>query len=170
VVREEGLDLDRLSWHLRETGSIAGAPGTEPISNSELLSMPCDVLVPAALDGQITSSNAHSIRARIVAEAANGPTTPDADPILLDRGVLVIPDVLCNAAGVTASYFEWVQNRQAFFWTPDEVKARLRRVLLRALDDVWLTASEHDIGLRAAALRLAVGRVADATRSRGIYS
>ena len=169
VFRGDGLDLDRLTWHLRETGSIAGAPGTESLSNRELLALDCDVLVPAALEGQITAANAHTIRARILAEAANGPTTPDADPILRDRGVLVIPDILCNAGGVTASYFEWVQNREAFAWTLDEINARLRRVLVRAFDDVWRTAAEHQVAPRLAAHLLAVGRVAEATRTRGLY-
>jgi len=169
VFRGDGLDLDRLTWHLRETGSVAGSPGTEPISNAELLALDCDVLVPAALEGQITAANAHTVRARILAEAANGPTTPDADPILRERGVLVVPDILCNAGGVTASYFEWVQNRQAFAWTLDEVNARLRRVLVRAFDEVWRTAGEHLVTPRLAAHLLAVGRVAEATRSRGLY-
>jgi glutamate dehydrogenase/leucine dehydrogenase len=167
--RAQGLNLDRLTWHLRETGPVAGAPGTEPISNTELLALDCDVLVPAALEGQITAANAHTIRARILAEAANGPTTPDADPVVRERGVLVIPDILCNAGGVTASYFEWVQNRQAFAWTLDEVNARLRRVLVRAFDEVWRTAAEHQVAPRLAAHLLAVGRVAEATRSRGLY-
>jgi glutamate dehydrogenase (NAD(P)+) len=168
VFRGGGLDLDRLTWHLRETGSIAGTPGTEPLSNAELLALDCDVLVPAALEGQITSANAHTIRARLLAEAANGPTTPDADPLLQERGVLVVPDILCNAGGVTASYFEWVQNRQAFAWTLDEINARLRRVLVRAFDDVWRTAAEHQVPPRLAAHMLAVERVAEATRARGL--
>jgi glutamate dehydrogenase (NAD(P)+) len=169
VFRGEGLDLDRLTWHLRETGSIAGAPGTEPIDNGELLSLDCDVLVPAALEGQITEANAHTIRARILAEAANGPTLPNADPILQERGVLVIPDILCNAGGVTVSYFEWVQNRAAFAWSLEEVNARLRSVLARAFADVWRTAAEYQVAPRRAAHMLAVGRVAEATRTRGIY-
>jgi glutamate dehydrogenase (NAD(P)+) len=168
VFRGGGLDLDRLTWHLRETGSIAGTPGTEPLSNAELLALDCDVLVPAALEGQITSANAQTIRARLLAEAANGPTTPDADPLLQERGVLVVPDILCNAGGVTASYFEWVQNRQAFAWTLDEINARLRRVLVRAFDDVWRTAAEHQVPPRLAAHVLAVERVAEATRARGL--
>jgi glutamate dehydrogenase (NAD(P)+) len=168
VFRGDGLDLDRLTWHLRETGSIADTPGTEPLSNADLLALDCDVLVPAALEGQITAANSHTIRARILAEAANGPTTPDADPLLHERGVLVLPDILCNAGGVTASYFEWVQNRQAFAWTLDEINARLRRVVVRALDDVWRTAAEHQVPPRLAAHMLAVGRVAEAMQARGL--
>jgi glutamate dehydrogenase/leucine dehydrogenase len=170
VFRGDGLDIDRLTWHLRETGSIAETPGTEPLSNAELLALDCDVLVPAALEGQITAANAPTIRTRILAEAANGPTTPDADPILRDQGVLVLPDILCNAGGVTTSYFEWVQNRQASAWTLDEINARLHRVLVRAFDDVWRTAAEHQVPPRLAAHMLAIGRVAEATRARGLYA
>jgi glutamate dehydrogenase (NAD(P)+) len=169
VFRGGGLDLGRLTWHLRETGSIAGAPGTEPISNVDLLALDCEILVPAALGGQITAANAGSVQARILAEAANGPTTPDADPILEERNVLVIPDILCNAGGVTVSYFEWAQNLSALAWTIEEVNARMRRVLRRAFDDVWQLAAERAISPRLAAHLIAVRRVADATRARGLY-
>ena len=169
VFRGEGLDVDRLTWHLRETGSIAGAPGTEPISNSELLALDCEILVPAALGGQITAENASAVRARILAEAANGPTTPDADAILHEQGVLVIPDILCNSGGVTVSYFEWAQNRSAFAWTIEEVNARMRRVLTRAFDEVWRVEVERGISSRLAAHVIAVERVAQATRTRGLY-
>jgi len=169
VFRGDGLDLGRLTWHLRETGSIAGAPGTEPISNVDLLALDCEILVPAALGGQITAANASSVQARILAEAANGPTTPDADPTLHERDVLVIPDILCNAGGVTVSYFEWAQNLSAFAWTTEEVNARMRRVLTRAFDDVWQLAAERAISPRLAAYLIAVRRVADATRVRGLY-
>ncbi len=169
VFNGDGLDLERLRWHLHETGSIAGTPGTEPIDNAELLAIECDVLVPAALEGQITAANAHTIRARLLAEAANGPTTPDADPILRERGVTTIPDVLCNAGGVIVSYFEWVQNREQFFWSLEDINSRLRRIQLRAFDDVWRFASEHQVPPRLAAHALAVQRVAEATRTRGLY-
>jgi glutamate dehydrogenase (NAD(P)+) len=169
VFRGDGLDLDRLTWHLRETDSIAGAPGAEPIANADLLALDVDVLVPAALEGQITAANAGQVRAKILAEAANGPTTPDADPILRERGVCVIPDILCNAGGVTVSYFEWVQNREAFFWTIEEINARLRRILVRAFNDVWRVAAERDLTPRLAAHVIAVSRVAEATRTRGLY-
>jgi glutamate dehydrogenase len=125
-----------LTWHLRETGSITGAPGTESISNAELLALDAEILVPAALGGQITAANASNVRSRILAEAANGPTSPDADAILREKGVLVIPDILCNAGGVTVSYFEWAQNRSGLTWTLDEVNARMRRILNRAFDEV----------------------------------
>jgi glutamate dehydrogenase (NAD(P)+) len=169
VFRGDGLDPERLARRLRETGSIAGTPGSEPITNEELLGLDCDVLVPAALEGQITAVNAGRVRTRILAEAANGPTTPDADPILQERGVVVIPDIVCNAGGVTVSYFEWVQNREALSWSKEDVNARLRRILVRAFDDVWRVAAERAIPPRLAAHVLAVGRVAEATRTRGIY-
>ena len=169
IFNGDGLDLGRVTRHKQETGSVVGAPRTRPISNAELLELECDVLVPAALEGVITDHNAGQIRARIVAEAANGPTTPEADDVLRERGVLIIPDILCNAGGVTVSYFEWVQDREEFFWTIDEINARLRRVLVRAFEDVHRTAAEHDIGMRLAAYMLAVNRVAEATLTRGIY-
>src|SRR6185312_6945897 len=122
----------------------------------ELFELECDVLIPAALEGVITEQNAAHIKARIVAEAANGPTTPEADDLLRRRNVLVIPDILCNAGGVTVSYFEWVQDREEFFWTIDEINARLRRVMVRAFEDVQRTAIEHDVDMRLAAYMLAV--------------
>jgi glutamate dehydrogenase (NAD(P)+) len=166
---DDGLDLSLVARHKQETGSVSGAPRTRPINNAELLELDCDILVPAALEGVITEHNAPRVRARIVAEAANGPTTPEADDILRSRGVMVIPDILCNAGGVTVSYFEWVQDREEFFWTIDEINARLRRVLVRAFEDVHRTATEHDVDLRLAAYMLAVNRVAEATLTRGIY-
>ena len=167
--RGDGLDLDRLTWHLRETGSIADAPGTEPISNAELLALDCEVLVPAALGGQITATNARNVRSRILAEAANGPTTPDADALLQERGVLVIPDILCNAGGVTVSHFEWAQNRSASAWPIEEVNARMRRVMTRAFDEVLQVAAEREISFRLAAHVIALERVAEATRAREFY-
>ncbi len=164
-----GLDPALLRRRLEQTGSVAGAPGTEPITNEELFELPCDVLVLAALESQITAANAGRVRARILAEAANGPTTPDADPILADRGVTVIPDILCNAGGVIVSYFEWVQNREAFFWTREHVEAQLRRLILGADEVVRQLADEAGIEPRLAAHAVAVRRVAEATRLRGIY-
>jgi glutamate dehydrogenase (NAD(P)+) len=169
VFNGDGLDLALVTRHKQETGSVTGAPRTRPISNAELLELDCDVLIPAAMEGIITERNAARIQARIIAEGANGPTTPEADDLLRERGVMVIPDILCNAGGVTVSYFEWVQDREEFFWTIDEINARLRRVMVRAFEDVHRTAVEHDTDLRLAAYMLAVSRVAEATLTRGIY-
>jgi glutamate dehydrogenase (NAD(P)+) len=169
VRNDGGLDVAMLKRHLQEHGTIAGAPGTSPIDNDELFGLEVDVLVPAALEGQITARNAGVVRARILAEAANGPTVPEADPILAANGVVVIPDILCNAGGVVVSYFEWAQNRAALAWTADEVNGRLRRQMLAAADAVWDRAAVDGISLRLAANAIAVERVADATRSRGLY-
>jgi glutamate dehydrogenase/leucine dehydrogenase len=169
VYRGDGLDLERLRRHLEEMGTVAGAPGTEAITNAELLQLDCDVLIPAALGGQITAANASGVRARLLAEAANGPTLAEADPILRERGVTVIPDILCNAGGVTASYFEWAQNHQALSWTRVERDARLRHLMCTAFDEVWWRAAEQAIDLRLAAHVLAVGRVAGAMQVRARY-
>ena len=169
VFHGDGLDLALVTRHKQETGSVIGTPRTRPVSNDELLELDCDILIPAALEGVITEANAARIHARIIAEAANGPTNPAADDILRERGIMVIPDILCNAGGVTVSYFEWVQDREEFFWSIDEINARLRRVMVRSFDDVHRTASEHDIDMRLAAYMLAVSRVAEATLTRGFY-
>lgn len=164
-----GLDPRAIRAHMAETGSIAGAPGTRPITNEELFALDVDVLVLAALEGQITAANAGTIRARVLAEGANGPVEPDADPILAENGVLVIPDILCNSGGVIVSYFEWVQNREALFWTLDEINGRLRRVIRRATEEVWDRAAADGIDVRLAAHAIAVERVAQATMLRGLY-
>jgi glutamate dehydrogenase (NAD(P)+) len=169
VFNPDGLDLSLVTRHKQETGSVIGTPRTRPVSNDELLELDCDILIPAALEGVITEQNARRIRARIIAEAANGPTSPQADDIFRERGVVVIPDILCNAGGVTVSYFEWVQDREEFFWSIDEINARLRRIMVRAYEDVQRTANEHDVDLRMAAYMLSVSRVAEATLTRGIY-
>jgi glutamate dehydrogenase (NAD(P)+) len=165
----DGLDVPELRRYLTEHGTIAGAPGTRAISNAELFALDVDVLVLAALEGQITGDNAGTIRARILAEAANGPTTPDADPILQRNGVMVIPDILCNAGGVVVSYFEWAQNRAALAWTLEEINTRLRRQMLTAADAVWARAEADGIGARLAAQSIALERVAEATSLRGLY-
>jgi glutamate dehydrogenase (NAD(P)+) len=169
VYSERGLDPVALRRYLQEEGTIAGAPGTQPLSNEELFALDVDVLVLAALEGQITESNAASVRAKILAEGANGPVEPAADPILRNNGVLVIPDILCNAGGVVVSYFEWVQNREALFWTLDEINRRLSDVMLAAAADVWRRAEQDDVDPRLAAHTIAVERVADAVRMRGLY-
>jgi glutamate dehydrogenase (NAD(P)+) len=165
----DGLDVPYLRRHLSEHGTIAGAPGTRAIGNDELFGLEVDVLVLAALEGQITAANAGTVKALILAEAANGPVSPDADPILRRNGVVVLPDILCNAGGVIVSYFEWAQNRAALAWTLDEINGRLRRQILAAADAVWERAAADDIDPRLAAHAIAVERVAEATHLRGLY-
>jgi glutamate dehydrogenase (NAD(P)+) len=144
-------------------------PGGEPIDNQALLAADCDVLIPAALEQQITDGNAERIRARLIVEGANGPTTPEAERILADRGIIVVPDILANAGGVTVSYFEWVQDLQAFFWTAEEIDQRLEQLMRRAFQAVSGAAEQRGVDLRLAALILAVERVADAIMTLGIY-
>lgn len=169
VYNTHGLDVPALIEQVRQTGVVAGFPDAEAITNTELLSLECDVLLPAALENQITSENAGSVRARILAEGANGPTTPEADEILNDRGVFIIPDVLCNAGGVTVSYFEWVQDLQSFFWTDDEIDRQLERIMVNAFHAVIDEARRRGIDHRTAAQVLAIDRVAQALMIRGIY-
>jgi glutamate dehydrogenase (NAD(P)+) len=144
-------------------------PGTSPISNAEVLELDCDILIPAALENQIHEANASRVRARIVAEGANGPVTPGADRILSEKNVFLIPDVLCNAGGVTVSYFEWVQDLQGFFWDEGQVNERLERVMKRAFQEVNETAQRERTDRRTAAYMLAVDRVAQATKVRGLF-
>ncbi len=169
VYRQAGIDARELARWVRSEGTVCGFPGTEPITNADLLAMPCDVLVPAALEGQITGRNAGNVRAKIIVEGANGPTTPEADKILERKGVVVVPDILANAGGVTVSYFEWVQGLQFLFWGEDEVNKRLEEIMARAFNEVWRMADECAVPLRLAALMLAIKRVHDATLIRGIY-
>jgi glutamate dehydrogenase (NAD(P)+) len=169
VHRPDGLDVPFLARYLQEHGTVAGAPGTQPIDNEALFALDVDVLVLAAMEGQITAENAGRVNARILAEAANGPVTPDADGILAANGVVVLPDILCNAGGVIVSYFEWAQNRAALAWTLEEVNERLRRQILAAADAVWKRAAADEIPPRLAAHAIAIERVAEATRLRGLY-
>ncbi len=169
IYASRGLDLARVVEHKEQTGSVVGFKGAERITNEELLEAKCDVLVPAALESQITLKNASRVRARIVAEAANGPTTPGADRLLADKGVFVIPDILCNAGGVTVSYFEWTQNLQGFLWDEAEVNQRLERFMKRAFQAVHEAAKRQRGDLRAGAYVLAVARVAQAIRMRGLF-
>jgi len=165
----KGLDIKAVQAHKDATGSLRGYREAEPISNEKLLELECEILVPAALENQITIENAPRVRARIVAEAANGPTTPGADEILSKNGVFLIPDILANAGGVTVSYFEWVQSLQAFFWEEAQVNHHLEKVMTRAFSEVLTIARKFNVHMRTAAYILAVGRVAEATRIRGIY-
>jgi len=164
-----GLDLAAVDAHKKKTGSVVGLAGATPVSNQAILEIPCDVLIPAALENQITAENAAKIKTKIVAEAANGPTTPEADEILFANGAMVIPDILCNAGGVTVSYFEWVQDLNRDFWEEEEVNLRLEKKMVRAFNEVYDMAQEQKSHLRTGAYHLSVKRVADAMSVRGIY-
>jgi glutamate dehydrogenase (NAD(P)+) len=169
VANPKGLDVSGLIAHKTETGSVVGFTGGERIDNRELLEYDCDVLVPAALEKVITARNAPRIRAQIIAEAANGPTLPEADRILFDRGIMVLPDILANAGGVTVSYFEWVQDLQENFWEEEEINERLKRKMTRAFRETHEEARRHNIDMRSGAYVVAVSRVAEATKLRGLY-
>ena len=169
VYNPRGLSPVGLSAHHREAKTVAGYDGGEPLTNEELIELECDVLIPAALEEVVTQANADRVHARIVVEAANGPTTPEADEILHDRRVHVVPDILANAGGVTVSYFEWVQDLQAYFWTADEVNARLRRVMEESYVSVLDLAEERKVTMRQAATILGVQRVAEAHTTRGLF-
>ena len=169
IYRKGGIDILALQDYVRQHRTVVGFPGADPIPADEVLTMAVDVVVPAALQHVITAENANQIRAMVVVEGANGPTTPDADVILRSNGVTVVPDVLANAGGVTVSYFEWVQGLQSFFWTENEVNNRLEQILIRAYQQVHRAAQHHKVDLRMGAYIVGVGRVADAIRSMGIY-
>jgi glutamate dehydrogenase (NAD(P)+) len=169
IHRSDGLDVPALEEHVDATGSGVGFGGAEPLLASELLTLEVDVLVPAAVESVLHEGNAHEVRARLVVERANGPTTRSADRVLADRGVLVVPDILANAGGVVVSYFEWVQANQAFWWTEAEVEERLARRMSLAWQRTNEFASQHGVPLRTAATSLAVKAVADAHRMRGLY-
>ena len=169
IYSPSGLDLDDVRTWVAAHGTLAGYPDGQHVSNSELLELPCDILVLAALEEQLTAENAPSIDTKLVVEGANGPTTIEADAILVDRGILILPDVLTNAGGVTVSYFEWVQDLGRLFWTRDEIRARLAEKLADAFDRVWRLADEKSISLRQAALVAGINEVAAALKARGIY-
>jgi len=169
IYSEGGIDPYDLQRHVAEMGGVRGYPRAEPLPAPEFWAVPAEFLIPAALEKQITEHNAWRIRARIIAEGANGPTTPAADDILQEKGVLVVPDVIANAGGVTVSYFEWVQDFNAYFWTEKEIHARLERVLRNAFERVWQVAAERRIPLRTAAYVVAATRVLEARALRGLY-
>jgi len=169
IIDPAGLDPVAVAEHKSRTGSVVGFPGAADITNQELLTTECDLLVPAALENQITAENAAEVKARVIAEAANGPTTPEADAVLESRGIPVIPDILANAGGVTVSYFEWVQSLQAYSWSERAVNLELRDIMHRAYNDVQEYADRQGCSLRTAALSLAISRVAEAHRVRGVY-
>ena len=169
VYNPHGLDTRALLAYTKTHGSLAGYPEAEPIDNDSLLELACDVLIPCALENQITARNAPRVQAQIIAEGANGPLTPEADEILIDRDIFIIPDVLCNAGGVTVSYFEWVQGLQSFFWTEDEINERLRQIIVRGFNLVSRVSQEKNIDTRTASQVVAIQRVAEAVILRGIY-
>ena len=170
VYNPKGLDMPALLEWAAEKKTVAGFPGSEPITNDQLFALDVDILVPAALENQITATNAGSIRARMVIEGANGPTTPEAHHALHERGVFVVPDILANAGGVTTSYFEWVQDRHGYFWSEKEVNERLEVKMVQAYDAVLATAVKHNVDMRTAAYIVAINRVATVTRMRGMYA
>ncbi|MCF6097412.1 Glu/Leu/Phe/Val dehydrogenase [Thermovorax subterraneus] len=163
----DGLDPEAVNEYKKKNKTVKGFPGSKDISGAKLLELDVDILVPAALENVITSSNAANIKAKIVGEAANGPTTPEADDILYKKGVLVIPDILCNAGGVTVSYFEWVQNLMNFYWTEEEVNNRLEQVMVKAFNEVFDIHKQYNVNMREAAYMLAIKRIAEALKLRG---
>ena len=169
IVNPQGFDMAELMPHVRATGGVAGFKGAEPTDAETFWDVPCEILIPAALEGQLTADRARRVKARLVLEGANGPTPPSADDILADRGILVVPDVICNAGGVTVSYFEWVQDFSSFFWTEDEINLRLDKIMVGALKNIWETADRHQITLRTATFAVACARILQAREERGLY-
>jgi glutamate dehydrogenase (NAD(P)+) len=166
----KGLDIQKLADYTHMHKTVAGFPGAEAISNDQLFALDADILIPAALENQLTAGNAPSVRAKAVIEGANGPTTPEAHKMLHDRGILVMPDILANSGGVTASYFEWVQDRYGYFWTEKEVNERLEAKMCEAFNAVVQTGSKYNVDMRTAAYIVAIGRVATVTHLRGMYA
>jgi glutamate dehydrogenase (NAD(P)+) len=169
IYHEQGLDPAAVSRHKQATGSVVGFANAQAMRGQDVLEVPCDILIPAAIEGVITVANVERIQARIITEAANGPTTPEADRVLYKRGVQVIPDILANAGGVTVSYFEWVQDLQSFFWGVEEITHRLEMIMDRSFAAVAEKADQYHCDMRLAANMLAISRVAEATQIRGIY-
>ena len=169
VVNSRGLDVPALLTHARESGSVRDFPEADTLRRDDLLSLECDILIPAALENALTAQNAAAVRAPLIVEAANGPTTPEAQAIFDERGLVVVPDILANAGGVTVSYFEWVQSLQSYFWSEEEVNRNLYKVMSQAFQDVQAQAQRHGLNLRDAAMDLAVSRVSEAQVLRGIY-
>ncbi|MBI3246861.1 MAG: Glu/Leu/Phe/Val dehydrogenase [Deltaproteobacteria bacterium] len=169
IYNAKGLKAREVLKYMTAHGSIAGYAEAEPLTNAELLELDCEVLMPCAMENQVTAANAGRVRAKVIAEGANGPLTPEADDILNDKGVFIIPDILCNAGGVTVSYFEWVQDLQSFFWGEDEINERLRQILVRSFNQVLRVGYEYNVPPRIAAQIYAIQRVAEAVMIRGIY-
>jgi glutamate dehydrogenase/leucine dehydrogenase len=169
VYNKNGIDISSLRAHKEKTGSVADFSGTQQMSNEDLFETECTILVPAALENQITSKNASKIKAKIIAEAANGPTTPDADEVLFRNKILVIPDILANGGGVTVSYFEWLQNLRREYWTEAEVNERLDGNITKSFNDVYAISEKYSVNMRKASMVLALDRVVDAIRTRGLW-
>ncbi|MEJ7138743.1 Glu/Leu/Phe/Val dehydrogenase [Comamonadaceae bacterium SL12-8] len=169
IYREAGFDMADLMAHVRETGGVGGFAGGEPMENEKFWDVPMDILIPAALEGQIDPGRAQRLSAKLVLEGANGPTLPEADDMLASRNILVVPDVICNAGGVTVSYFEWVQDFSSFFWTEDEINLRLDKIMVDALKRIWDVADHHRISLRTATFVVACERILEARQVRGLY-
>jgi glutamate dehydrogenase (NAD(P)+) len=170
VQNPKGLDVAKVIEHVAQHRTVNGFPGGEPLAAADVFKLDAEILVPAALENQITAANVGDIKARLIVEGANGPTTPEAHKILHERGVFVVPDILANAGGVTTSYFEWVQDRHGYFWTEQEVNERLEAKMVEAFDVVLETAEKYKVDMRAAAYIVAIGRVATVTRMRGMYA
>ena len=169
IYNKDGLDIPAVVRFKEKHKTVVGFPGAEKMGPQDVLTVACDALIPAATEGQITEANARKVQAQFVIEAANGPTTPEADRILFERDIVVVPDILANAGGVTVSYFEWVQDLQSFFWSDDEIHQKLAVIMARAYDNVARLARENECDMRTAANMLAIGRVAEATTMRGVY-
>ncbi|MBB3283892.1 Glu/Leu/Phe/Val dehydrogenase [Mitsuaria sp. TWR114] len=169
IQNDSGMDMASLLEHVGHTGGVAGFKGADRIDNENFWDVKSDVLIPAALEGQLSGERAKRVQTRLVLEGANGPTTPDGDAVLADRGIIVVPDVIANAGGVTVSYFEWVQDFSSFFWTEDEINVRLDKILVGAFKGIWDTAEQHKIPLRTAAFTVACTRVLQAREERGLY-
>ena len=169
IANPQGISVDALRAQVGASGRLIDFAQAEVLANEDFWDVPCDILIPAALEGQITPERAQRISARLVLEGANGPTLPQADDILADRGILVVPDVICNAGGVTVSYFEWVQDFSSFFWTEDEINARLDQIMVDALARIWAKADQHGISLRTATFAVSCERILMARQDRGLY-
>lgn len=169
VYKEAGLDIDALQAHVKHHGSVLDFEGAQVLDDSQFWTVPCDIMIPAALEQQITAENARKIQARMVIEGANGPTTPEADDILRARNILVVPDVIANAGGVTVSYFEWVQDFSSFFWDEDEINARLVKIMQDTFANVWEVSRQFDVSLRTATFIVACTRILQARELRGLY-
>ena len=169
ILNKEGFDIEQVITHETNTGSVIGFEGAEPLDPKQILELDCDVLVPAALENQLTAQNVDNVEVKVVAEAANGPTTPEADKVLHDKKIFLIPDILANAGGVTVSYFEWVQSLQSFFWSERDVNCKLRDIMVKAFHEVLKMSQDKNVDIRTAAYLVAVGRVSDAIMHRGIF-